>query len=119
VVCVLVLSLAYPVQDYLHQRQQIAELERAQADQRARISTLEDRKERWKDPEYVRTQARERLQYVRPGEVAYVIVDDPAASRTSEQGGLVTGRADDSGPWYARVGSSVAAADEPAVGPPR
>jgi cell division protein FtsB len=114
--CLLVLTLAYPAQEYLSQRQRIAQLEQDQSEQEKRIAELSERNERWSDPDYVRAQARERLQYVRPGEVAYVIVDesDPAApARTGD------GKASDRGPWYGRLWSSVDAADQPAQVPER
>ena len=114
--CLLVLTLAYPAQEYLSQRQRIDQMERDQAEQRERIAALSERNERWSDPDYVRAQARERLQYVRPGEVAYVIVDDSDPSEPAQGG---DGRASDRGPWYGRLWSSVDAADEPAQVPER
>ncbi len=37
-------------------------------------------RERWKDPAYITTQARERLYYVKPGEVVYLVDNDLAAA---------------------------------------
>lgn len=110
--CLLVLTLAYPAQEYLSQRQRIDQLERDQAAQRERIAELDERNKRWSDPDYVRAQARERLQYVRPGEVAYVIVDGSGdtGDATGEPG---DSKASDRGPWYGKLWSSVDAADSP------
>jgi hypothetical protein len=127
----LVLSLAYPAQRYLAQQSQIDELERAQRTQNSRIGALTERKERWDDPAYVRAQARKRLQYVKPGEVAYVIVGgkessggSPAGknseSADSENGDEAAddaspGRASSTGTWYSKLWSGVKAADKPAT----
>ena len=54
--------------------------------EQARIEVLQREKQRWDDPAYVRTQARERFGYVLPGEQSFVVVDgdgqplDPEAS---------------------------------------
>jgi len=113
VISALVLTLGYPTQRFLGQRAEIAEIERSQAAQRERIAALEERKRQWDDPAYVKAQARRRLQYVTPGEVAYVIVDEHGKP-VGGTGAPGTGEADDDGTWYARLWSSVEAADRPA-----
>ncbi|MGF3056695.1 FtsB family cell division protein [Microbacterium sp. YY-01] len=66
---------------FIQQRQQIASLEQAVAVNEERIAQLETERERLNDPAYITTQARERLYYVKPGEIVYLIDDDldPAA----------------------------------------
>ena len=61
---------------YVDQRQQIAALEAAVQLSREQVEELESRRERWNDPAYITTQARERLYYVKPGEVIYLVDDD-------------------------------------------
>lgn len=61
---------------YLEQRQRIAALEHTIATDQATIDALIAERERWSDPAYITTQARERLYYVRPGEVVYLIDND-------------------------------------------
>lgn len=58
------------------QRQQIAALEAAVALSQEEVADLEAQRERWRDPAYITTQARERLYYVRPGEVVYLVDND-------------------------------------------
>lgn len=71
---------------YLGQRQQIAALERAVELSREEVADLERQRERWRDPAYITTQARERLYYVRPGEVVYLVDNDlPPALLPQEQ----------------------------------
>ena len=58
---------------------------------RTRSPTCEAQRDRWTDPAYITTQARERLYYVKPGEVVYLVDDDlPPALAPQEQ---ATGRA--------------------------
>lgn len=61
---------------YVDQRQQIAALEEAVEVSREDVAELESQRERWADPAYITTQARERLYYVRPGEVVYLVDND-------------------------------------------
>jgi cell division protein FtsB len=70
------LVLVPTVGTYVDQRQQIAALEDAVAVSEAEVAELEAQKERWNDPAYITTQARERLYYVRPGEVVYLVEND-------------------------------------------
>jgi len=61
---------------YVDQRQQIAALEAAVEVSREDVAELESQRDRWSDPAYITTQARERLYYVRPGEVVYLVEND-------------------------------------------
>lgn len=61
---------------FLDQRQKIAALEEAVQVSQEQLAELQHERERWQDPAYIRTQARERLFYVRPGEVIYLIDND-------------------------------------------
>lgn len=50
------------------------------------VADLEAQRDRWSDPAYITTQARERLYYVRPGEVVYLVDNDlPPALVPQEQ----------------------------------
>lgn len=66
---------------YIDQRQKIAALEASIQVSHSEIAALERERQRWDDPAFITTQARERLYYVKPGEVVYLIDDDldPAA----------------------------------------
>ena len=61
---------------YVDQRQQVAALESAVQVSRDDVAELESQRDRWQDPAYITTQARERLYYVKPGEVVYLVDDD-------------------------------------------
>ncbi|MFS0852669.1 FtsB family cell division protein [Microbacterium sp. 179-I 3D4 NHS] len=61
---------------FIDQRQKIAALEASVKVSEEQIQALEKERERWQDPAYITTQARERLYYVKPGEVVYLIDND-------------------------------------------
>jgi len=61
---------------YLDQRQRIAALQGAVQVTQDQIDALEQERLRWDDAAYITTQARERLYYVKPGEVVYLVDND-------------------------------------------
>ena len=75
-----VFTLVPTVGTYLGQRQQIAALAHSVQVSEADVATLQQQKDRWNDPAYVTSQARERLYYVRPGEVVYLVDNDLPAT---------------------------------------
>ena len=77
VVCLLAISLAYPLREYLSQRGDIADYRATVAEQEKRVAELQAQHERWSDEAYVQAQARERLHYVLPGETSYVVLGSP------------------------------------------
>ncbi|MGE5829185.1 MAG: FtsB family cell division protein [Micromonosporaceae bacterium] len=111
VVAVLALAYAYPLRVYLAQQAEIDRLVTSQEQQRQRIVALTEALSKWDDDEYVITQARWRLKYVRPGEVAYIVVDDQAGP-----GSTGTRPATGTGSWVGQVWSTIRAADGPGPG---
>ena len=75
VLALLTISYASSLRAYLDQRSHIDDLKSQIALRQARISDLEREKRRWEDPAFVRQQARD-LNYVMPGETAYVVLDE-------------------------------------------
>jgi cell division protein FtsB len=109
VVCMLAISLAYPLREYLSQRGEIAEYESKVAEQRDRVEALQKARERWEDPAYVEAQARERLHYVMPGETAYVVLEADEAPETD--GVIEPDRTEvASEPWFTDLWRTVEAA---------
>ncbi len=114
VVCAIVLTLAYPTRQYLAQRSQIGQLRADNADKQHRVVDLQQQQVRWNDPAYVRAQARERLQYVLPGQVLYVIVDPNKAAAQRNQRSTAPVRPAQSArdqPWYSQLWGTTRAAD--------
>ena len=91
VVCLLAISLAYPLREYLSQRGDIATTARPVAEQEKRVAELQPQHERWSDQAYVEAQARERLHYVMPGETSYVVLESDEAPASD---GVVDAAAD-------------------------
>lgn len=58
------------------QQQEIAFLEAQLRESQEQVVELAEQRERWKDPAYVETQARERLLFVYPGDITYLVIDD-------------------------------------------
>ena len=112
VVCALVLSLAYPLKQYLVQRAAIAQLRQQQQAVQERVTSLEERQRQLSDPAYTRTQARKRLQYVTPGEKVYVVVT-PSPSARPEPAASPTVPANRGSSWYGRLWETVETADGP------
>lgn len=107
VALVLVVLLAPTVRSYFSQRGQIAALERQVAQGAERVAQLEAEQERWEDPAYIEQQARERLKFVRPGEVSYTVLG--ADELESQQ--IAVGAVAETRPWYDRVWASIGQAD--------
>ncbi len=102
------MAYTYPVRVYLAQESQIGKMEAAQAAQREKINGLNQEVAKWQDPEYVRIQARDRLFYVRPGEVPLLVLNDPAGA-ARDAGKPLPAAAPDR--WYDTLWGSVAAAN--------
>ncbi|MFG1809174.1 septum formation initiator family protein [Streptomyces sp. NPDC049040] len=124
VLCALVIALAYPMRQYIAQRSDIADQRREAQQARQKVEQLREQKARWQDPEYVRTQAREQLHYVMPGEDGYSVAN-PAPTATSDPRHKSSGSPGDGGgqaaaahrPWYTNLWDGVDHAD--AAGPPQ
>jgi cell division protein FtsB len=63
------------VQAFLNQRRQIAEMEVSIQQAEQAVEDMQAERDRWQDPVYIRSQARDRLYYVLPGEVSYLVMD--------------------------------------------
>ena len=79
VVCLLAISLAYPLREYLAQRGDINNMRSQVAEQQQSVAALQAEQKRWRNPAYVERQARERLHFVMPGETSYVVLEPDEA----------------------------------------
>lgn len=81
-----VVVLAPGLRVLVEQRQEIAALSATVEAQRADVATLRAERERWNDKTFVITQARDRLYYVMPGEVSFLVINDlPAPVEEGER----------------------------------
>ncbi|MFT4029277.1 MAG: septum formation initiator family protein [Protaetiibacter sp.] len=76
--------LAPQLKTLVEQRQQIAQLEQEVQDAQDELDDLDAEVARWSDPAYVEAQARDRLYYVFPGDVAYLVIDDDDTPQASD-----------------------------------
>jgi cell division protein FtsB len=113
IVCLLLLALVVPLREFFAQRGRVQSMRAQVAEQEERVADLERRRRLLEDPAYVEQLARERLLFVRPGEVPYVVL--APEPRTTPTAG--TAEADDR-PWYEQLWSTVeGAAATPAPRP--
>lgn len=120
VVSLLTISYASSLRAYLDQRSHIEGLKAKIALRQAAIEDLEREQRRWEDPAYVKQQARD-LNYVMPGETAYVVLDEDGEPLDSD---ATLTDPDTIAPkqpkaWWSRAWRSVElAGDPPAPEPP-
>jgi len=102
------ITLAPPLQHYFAQRAQINSL-RAQVN--GSNNALEKAREelaKWNDPEYVATQARQRLHFVFPGERQYIVLDAPKSEEEANGPVAPISTLIPNGlPWYGRLIASI------------
>ena len=80
-----VLILAPNLRILVEQRQQIAALQATKNAKSQEVTDLEKQRARWDDPAYVRAQARDRLYFVMPGEVSYLVLNDASISELKRE----------------------------------
>ncbi|GAB3207554.1 hypothetical protein GCM10027294_14390 [Marinactinospora endophytica] len=105
VMCVIALSLAYPLREYVAQRYRIAELQAEQEQIRREVEELQQRQDELEDPAYVEREARTRLHYQYPGETAYVVLDSEGAQEGARESEVPDK------PWFTRLWESIEEAD--------
>ncbi|WP_285136927.1 septum formation initiator family protein [Microbacterium sp. lyk4-40-TSB-66] len=104
---------------YMDQRQQIQALESAVTISQSEVEDLQMQRDRWSDPAYIRTQARERLGYTFPGEVVYLIDNDlPASATPQEQDDVSEDVGQTRTDWMAQLVRSVTASGAAQVAVP-
>lgn len=81
-----VIVLAPNLRILIEQRQTIAALEASVAETKQSVEELTEDVARWEDPAYIESQARERLYYVYPGDVSYLVLG--ANDETTTENGL-------------------------------
>ena len=110
----LALFLTPTLRGYLDQRAAISKAEQEIAAEEARIASIEAELDKWEDDNFVEQQARERLRFVKPGEVAFTVLDDTGEQLSEPLPGMtpVTEDVHAQRPWYGQVWESVITANE-------
>ena len=105
VICAIALSLAYPVREYVAQRQQIDQLVAQQQTMLAQVKNLEAEQARLSNRSYIEQLARQELDMCFPGTQCYVIEGSQSLINGSRP------QASGPAPWYAKLWRSVEQAD--------
>ncbi|WP_308127755.1 MULTISPECIES: septum formation initiator family protein [unclassified Frankia] len=92
VICVLILTLAYPLRLYLQQQSQLNELAAQNAEQRKRVEALKTAVAGYDDPEWTRDEARMRLHFTQPGEKVYLAPAAISPSAAPSAGAAAAGQ---------------------------
>ena len=103
---VLALTIAPPVKHYFTQRAQISALKAQLSADNTALQKAREELLLWQDPEYIKSQARERLHFVLPGERQYIVTD--GQTNTSQNGSTkIASSLADGQPWYSRLIASI------------
>jgi cell division protein FtsB len=103
---ILALAIAPPVKHYFTQRAQISALKSQLSADNSALQKAREELLLWQDPEYIKSQARERLHFVLPGERQYIVIDDSTADVNS-QGTKIASALTNGQPWYIRLIASI------------
>jgi cell division protein FtsL len=105
VICVIALSLAYPVREYIDQRGQIDQLVAQQHAMLAQVRNLQAQQARLSDPSYIEQVARQDLDMCFPGATCYIVEggQSPISATPAPRPAAA--------PWYAKLWRSVQQAD--------
>ena len=113
VMAALAVTLAQSLRVYFAQAQETAMLREQIAQRQQEISTLEDQLARWKDPAFVKAEARSRLGWVMPGETGYRVIGADGKPIGGDSTVLAPTKPN-TGMWWQQMWGSVAVADAPA-----
>lgn len=106
VICAIALSLAYPVREYIAQRQQIDQLLAEQQTMSAQVKALQEQDSRLSQTWYVEQQARDQLHMCFPGEQCYEVFSgqSPSTAKAARPAAV--------NPWYSKLWASVRRANQ-------
>jgi cell division protein FtsB len=100
------ITLAPPTQRYFAQRAQIGALNAQVTANTQALAEAARELQLWRDPAYIKSQARERLHFILPGERSY-IVTDPTNPTATQPTTAVSNNLPNGLPWYNRLISSI------------
>jgi len=103
---ILALTIAPPVKHYFTQRAQISALKSQLSADNTALQKAREELTLWQDPEYVKSQARERLHFVLPGERQYIVTEGENDLTRNSSTKIASSLADGQ-PWYSRLIASI------------
>jgi cell division protein FtsB len=107
VICAIALSLAYPVREYIAQRQQIDQLLAQQQTTSAQVKELQAEDAKLSQNWYIEDEAQDELHMCFPQEQCYEVISGKSAKASDAAPHAVAD------PWYAKLWDTVQKADAP------
>ncbi len=107
VIFMLTVLLAPPAQRFFAQRAQISALQHQLSASEDSVKRARAELERWKDPAYIKAQARARLHFVMPGETEYIVIDPNTSKAQRSSSAVIADALPAQVAWYQRLISSV------------
>ena len=106
IIFIFTLTLAPPIKNYFTQRAQISALKSQVVSDRTALEQARAKLSTWQDPNYVKSQARERLHFVMPGERQYIVTGSEV-TQSQPQTTQVAKQLPEGAPWYTKLIASV------------
>ena len=106
IIFIFTLTIAPPIKNYFTQRAQINALKSQVATDRTALEQARAELSIWQDPNYVKSQARERLHFVMPGERQYIVTGTDI-NQAQPQTTQVAKQLPEGAPWYTKLIASV------------
>jgi cell division protein FtsB len=106
IIFIFTLTLAPPIKNYFTQRAQINALKSQVATDRSALDAARAELNLWRDPNYVKSQARERLHFVMPGERQYIVTGTDI-DKSQPPINNVASLLPEGAPWYTKLIASI------------
>lgn len=112
VAAILSVMLVPSLYQWWQQERELAQIKAQVAEQQQKNADMQRQLDLWNDPDYISTQARERLGYVRPGETQYTVVD-PGPQYQDSALAAAAASTGPARPWVQQLAILVGKADQP------
>ena len=112
VAAILSVMLVPSLYQWWQQEHELAQIKAQVAEQQQKNADMQRQLDLWNDPDYISTQARERLGYVRPGETQYTVVD-PGPQYQDSALAAAAASTGPARPWVQQLAILVGKADQP------
>jgi len=108
---VIVMTIAVPLRSLVKERRDISTLKNQVIEKQKTIAQLQADAEQLKSRVYLQSLARSRLNYVFPGEIGLVVIDQGTSTAIETVPGALV--PNDSSAWYSKLWHSTQLADKP------
>lgn len=114
IILIIATFMLFPaITTYVRQSAELRSAQELLAQEEAKRDALQTELDRWDDPDYVRQQARERIQRFLPGEKRYVVIGAPADAEEGTTAAVEPGEYRQGLPWGDGLWDSVLRASTP------